>query len=231
MRTGVGHIEIGASSFMRYQTQDRSARRISPTTSYDCELPPNVRAELEVPPPRRPQILEKPAPDPAFRSRLVLALLAILMVVGGFVMVLTQPPRVTQEKPAVQPSPIPVPVVQPTPVQSPIPPVPTPERLEPAPAPVAQPEVRRAELVTRRAELVSLPAPRAKLVAIPLGSWTQLIMPDGSREYALFRGVVPSGSMLPAAGAPGDLYIAGDTGYAWVWIPEANGGSGGWIDP
>jgi hypothetical protein len=74
-------------------------------------------------------------------------------------------------------------------------------------------------------------APRAKLVAVPLGSWTQLIMPDGSREYALFRGVVPSGSELPQAGAPWDLYIAGDTGYAWVWVPSANNGTGGWIDP
>jgi hypothetical protein len=56
-------------------------------------------------------------------------------------------------------------------------------------------------------------------------------MPDGTSEWALFRGVIPSDSMLPAAGAPNDLYISADTGTAWVWMLEASNGAGGWVDP
>lgn len=93
------------------------------------------------------------------------------------------------------------------------------------------PEVKRAELVIKRAELVKLPPPRAKLMSIPLGSWARLTLPDGSQEYALFRGFVSSASMLPLAGMPNDMYIVTDIPAIWVWVPSANGGTGAWVDP
>jgi hypothetical protein len=208
--------------------QDFLAGRISPSL-FDCEIPPRARTELVAPRRRGRWRLD-------INGLIGLAVLAAVIVVGMYL---------GRERTPVPISAIAVPVS--TPVSSrgeslpaaasvaPAPPAPvaapTPGRLEPvAPAP----EVRRAELIEqppRRAELVKLPPPRAKLVGIPLGSWVRLAMPDGSKEYALFRGLVPSGAELPAAGAPGDLYIASDTGYAWVWVPSVNNGAGGWIDP
>jgi hypothetical protein len=205
--------------FMREAMQDTLARRIKPSF-FDCELSPRARTELI----RRP------------RARWRLDIngmigLAALVAIGFALGVYLGHERTSAPVPV---SAVPVPVsprgeslsasvAVPTPVQ--------PAPAIPAPAPPIQPEVRRAELVTRRAELVKLPPPRAKLVGIPLGSWVRLTMPDGTLEYALFRGLVPSAPGLPVAGAPGDLYIAGDTGTAWVWVPSANNGTGAWIDP
>jgi hypothetical protein len=95
-------------------------------SNFDCELPPEVRAELV--PPRRSQILQRPAPDHAFRSRLVLASLAILMGVGGIATVITQP--ITSQRIAAQPTP--------TPASTP-----TPPHLETAPLLVSSPNDER----------------------------------------------------------------------------------------
>jgi hypothetical protein len=60
-----------SQKFMRYQTtQDfTTAWRRSPTTSYDCELPPDARAEVV--PPRRPTSLKRTGNWPASSPRSV----------------------------------------------------------------------------------------------------------------------------------------------------------------
>jgi hypothetical protein len=84
-------------------TQEHSARRISPGTSYDCELPPDVRAELT--PPKRPRILT-PTEDPT--TSVLLILLGIVAVVAiGATVCLLHPPGEVLEKPAAQSVPAP----------------------------------------------------------------------------------------------------------------------------
>jgi hypothetical protein len=90
----------------------------------------------------------------------------------------------------------------------------------PTPVPVPREEVRRAEPVTKRAELVKLPPPRAQLAAVRLGDQYLMVLPDGRRIYTVFRGVV---DQLPFASTPRDMVMV--NGGLWVW----DGAS--WVDP
>jgi hypothetical protein len=74
--------------------KDSLARRISPETSFETELPPEALAELV--PPRRPQIRKRPEPAPIGRlpiGRLVFAWLVAVAVIAGGSLWITMPYR------------------------------------------------------------------------------------------------------------------------------------------
>jgi hypothetical protein len=103
---------------MRQNTQDFSARRVT-TTTFDCEPPPDVRAELLKP--RRARML-RPLHDRAPYGRLILlALIVVLLAVSGLIALWHQGQTAERAKtntailpPALAPQPTPAPVLSPT---------------------------------------------------------------------------------------------------------------------
>jgi hypothetical protein len=220
---------------MQNHTQGFKAGRIYPV-DFDCVLPPSARAEFfgSWRQERGRGTNGLPArhvsqqPPPVDRSReysklisgglgLVAAIAALAIMIGGLKHPSGEPVRLPAPAPVVQAptpaAPAPVPFSRaPEPAaprgeeQAPVVP------LVPTPVPVPREEVRRAEPVTKRAELVKLPPPRAQLAAVRLGGQYLMVLPDGRRIYAVFRGAV---DQLPLAGVPGDMVLV--NGGPWVW--------------
>ena len=86
-----------------------------------------------------------------------------------------------------------------------------------------------------RATLVKLPeyAPRAQLLRLPewrIGEARPVVMPYNLEVLATYRGRLGAESMLPSSGnALGDMWVAGDTPWVWIWAPGAS--QADWIDP
>src|SRR5262249_19771485 len=71
---------IGQIEFMPRPNQEQTARRFQPS-SYECELPLDVRSELEAPPPKRPRILGRPRSAPTAPRWPFYVVMAISLIV------------------------------------------------------------------------------------------------------------------------------------------------------
>jgi len=225
------HQDYSAGRFQSFDTEN----------GYECELPDNVREELEKSPRRqsefarskRPRILGRkasPGLKPPLTWPLYLAVLIAVLIIGGAVWRRESSQAERARSKAISP-----PVLTPQPA-------PTPITLPPGSASrwkeylANNPPAPRAALVipAPRATLVKLPAPRAQLVRDlpPLSPGRQYLatMPYGLEVLATYRGQLQSQDMLPSSGNQlGDTWVVGDTPWVWIWAPGA--ARADWIDP
>jgi len=195
--------------------QDISARR-NPT--FDCELPPDVRAEFYRPkrarilvppePPKRPSggNSERSGANIAGRWLWTLFFVLTLVVLAG---------RFAT-----------------TPASHPIAAPPAVQTLDPSLNRRSSPAATPAAVVpipVPRAQLVRLPAPvpRGQLVRLP--SQQLIRMPYGTEVLATLRGGLGSEAQLPRVGHIGDLYVVGTTPWIWVQVPGTAAPT--WVDP
>ena len=217
------HQNYSAGRFQSFDTEN----------GYECELPDNVREELEKSPRRqsefarskRPRILGRkasPGLKPSATWPLYLAVLIAVVVVGGLIAA-WRPQRAVERAP-VQAISLPTATPQPTVVPSPT----------PGPAPSAMLTKGR---VVPRAQLVRHSVPRAQLVALP-PAWPPLFvggrylatMPYGLEVLATYRGERPSQDDLPSQpNRIGDMFVVNGVPFVWIWAPGA--AHADWIDP
>jgi hypothetical protein len=169
----------------RFQSFDTAldSENASPRSrdDYECELPPEVRAELNRP--KRPRILggaKRATLDPAVKGRLYLVIIVAALVLGGTAL---GPWRQwdaerAQDRKAIShplaPQPAPVPTVNPWRAQL---------ALHPEQFPYAN--------AAPRAALVKLPPPRAQLVRLPewrVGETRPVLMPYNLEVSATYGG-------------------------------------------
>jgi len=217
------------NKFMPKSNQDYTARMSQPSrydAGYDCELPPEVRTELNRP--KRPRILgwsKTVALEPALKARLYLLLLIAALLIGGAASNLWRQSRIfgDQESQKAERTKTSKAILQPTPAQEPTPQaVPTPEH-----PPYHDWKSYLAAHQTRapRAALVKLPPPTAQLVRLPewkLGETRPVTMPCNLEVLATYRGQLQSQDMLPLSGNQlGDTWVVGDTPWVWIRAPGA----------
>jgi hypothetical protein len=185
--------------FMPQSNQEYTARKVTP--EFDCQLPPEVRAELLRP--RRARMLtEPPRPKPAKRAiapafgYLLLLLAAIAIASLTF-------------------HPAPLVAVHPTPTAQPTPtvhPTVAPQKV----APCAQPAVPRATLV-------ALPEWR-------VGEARAMRMPYGLDVVGRLKGHAEDELYLPLAGNRiGDTYLVENRPWIWITVPGTTAPA--WVDP
>jgi hypothetical protein len=199
----------------RFQSFD--TENISP--QYDCELPPEVRTELNRP--KRPRILGRPKPatlNPGAKWPLYLVLLFCALVLGG-ALYSSWRQWDTAER------------ARDKAISQPLAPQPT-------PAPTLGPARSWREYLANnpsapRAVLVKLPPPRAMLVRLPewkIGEQRPVMMPYNLEVLAAYKGQLQSLDMLPSSGnALGETWVVGETPWIWIWAPGATRAD--WIDP
>ena len=100
------------------------------------------------------------------------------------------------------------------------------------------PEVRRAEPVVPRAQLVRLPVSRANFVqyAEPVAIASahideahDITMPYGTVVRATLRGFLEQENQLPQIGHIGDMYVVANTPWIWIRVPGTPAPT--WVDP
>jgi hypothetical protein len=188
---------------MNQPQQGGTARRFS--SDFDCELPPNPRADFYRP--RRPQILLPPKP-PKKRSWLdsgrSVALFALLIVLA-----LVAVASWSSKSPNYHP---------PTTTQS-----------TPTPAP-ASPLAPRAQLVykpVRRATLYRLPCQE-------VGAYKWYELPSqwgGGSVWGRYLGTKEHFSEIPLGPVPGDMWNVTSPSASWIYCNPAGYPHPIWIDP
>jgi hypothetical protein len=215
---------------MPQSNQDFSTARRFHLSSYECEPPPDVRAELVRP--RRPRILKRPPERSRWEPRHSILAFAFLMLAGAVLTNLLHPARESIDS-QIAPSP----EQSATPAATPVP-TPQPAPLAPAPTPHTSWQSYLAAEQTRapRAQLVKLSPPRAQLVrpdSLPSpvpGRQYLATMPYNVEVLATYRGRLDAEWMLPQSGnAIGDMWLVDTTPWVWIWAPGANRAD--WIDP
>jgi hypothetical protein len=218
------HQDYSAGRFQSFDTEN----------GYECELPDNVREQLEKSPrrqsefarPKRPRMLGRkasPGLKPSATWPLYLAVLIAVVVVGGLIAA-WRPQRAVERAP-VQAISLPTATPQPTVVH------------RPTPGPAPRTMLTKGRVVPR-AQLVSHSVPRAQLVALP-PAWPPLFvggrylatMPyDNLEVMATFRGWLPSQDDLPShPNQIGDMYLVGNAPFVWLFPPGASRAD--WIHP
>jgi hypothetical protein len=213
----------------RRSEPNQNARR-SPLESFDCELSPEVRSELEEADlPRAPS----PPPPPACRPPLgaynlppkrsytsvatwVLGLVVILLFFwvasrnNGPSASPTRSSSSSSSSSSEESRPVSTPFLAPQPVEV--------RRAIPV-------DVRRALPAVPRAELVSsavLPGSNAM--------WQSVRMPDGTVLPVSYQGNLSSSAALPGRGRfIGEEWSSGTT--SWVWMTPAGASFPSWVDP
>jgi hypothetical protein len=161
---------------------------------FDCELPPEVRAELVSP--RRPRILQVIRRDrprqPWFFIALALAIPLALIIAADF-SILRRPSTA-----------VPTPVL-PTPIPT------------PAPVPTSKADISEPPL------LVSSPNDERFFRSEVVRSGRSVRMPYGEAVRIIVLGTLPDQESLPLTGNHiGDTYHVGDAEFVWV-APEGIG--------
>jgi hypothetical protein len=216
------HQNYSAGKFQSFDTEN----------GYECELPDNVRVELEKSPRRqsefarlkRPRILGRkasPGLKPSPKWPLYLAAFVAVLIIGAAVRRQQNGAERAKISQAIS---LPTATPQPTVVPSPT----------PGPAPSAMLTKGR---VVPRAQLVRHSVPRAQLVALP-PAWPPLFvggrylatMPYGLEVLATYRGERPSQDDLPSQpNRIGDMFVVNGVPFVWIWAPGA--AHADWIDP
>jgi len=193
------------------------------STSYDCELPPEVRSELTGP--RRPPIppIEKDralsVPKPESKAPFYFVFAICLVALAGAIYASWRQWDAERAKTNQA-------------ISQPLAPQPTPVTLPPGNA------SRWLEYLTHnppalRAVLVKLPPPRAQLVHLPewrIGERRPVMMPYNIVALATYKGRLAADWMLPSSGNQiGDMWVIGQTPWVWIWAPGATHAD--WIDP
>jgi hypothetical protein len=194
---------------MTTRQQDNTARRFDPNL-FDCELPPNARAEFFSP--QRPRVLvppespKKPSAGNPRRSFGLWAWLAFALVCVA----LANWKRPTAATTAQSPST--------TQVQS-----------TPTPALVSTP--------APRAELVPVPVRRGILYRLPwqeIGVYKWYELPaawGGGSVWARYLGTKEYFSQIPPNPTPGDLWNVIEGNASWIYCQPLNYNHPIWIDP
>jgi len=140
---------------MPQSNQEHTARRFQPS-SYECELPLDLRSELEAPPPKRPRILGRPRSAPTAPRWPFYVVMAISLIVLAGALYATWRQGQSAERARTKAISQPALALQPTPT------APGPAKRAPS---ANNPPAPRATLVHRvpRATLVKLPPPKAQL--------------------------------------------------------------------
>jgi hypothetical protein len=179
--------------------------------NYECELPPDVRAEFRRP--KRARVLRYPS-DPGSLRRLILSGFVVLAVIAGGIATWTQQ---QSKEPVKTGKAISEPIPAPTSQRTLITPMPTPE---PAPTPHTSWQSYIAAHQAPRAMLVKLSPPRAQLVRLPdwnVGETRPVMMPYNIEVLARYKGRLTSEAILPTDGnSIGDTWAVGDN--VWVWL-------------
>jgi hypothetical protein len=192
-----------------------------------------VRVEMVTSPPDRGALFVPPKPqnpplDPATKSRLILALLAVVMIAAGLIATFQNPPRLTVSIPSMQQTPIaqPLSITQPTPAPG--------WNADGTGYGRAGVIGRRALTPAPRATLVKLPPPRAQFVAPPVGWQGRIHMPSNGpdeKTWVYYTGAVSDYASLPPAEFPGDMRLTRDTGAFWIWARPSGTTAYQWVDP
>ena len=204
-----------ARRFQLFDTENTPPRY---DAGYECELPPNVRAELVSP--KRARILGRSKTatlDPAVKGRLYLTIFVALMVIGGAIATWRQGETAERARTKAISQPL---APQPAPRPTPIPPT----QVVPTPMPAIK---------APRATLVKLPPPRPQLVSLPewkVGVTRPVMMPYNIEVLATYRCEMPSLDALPShRNHIGDMWLVGQVPWVWIWAPGA--ARADWIDP
>jgi hypothetical protein len=190
--------------------------------SFDCQLPPEARSELEGSPPSQTYRAQKPPPPPPAGSSvtpraarpvqsesgrgsgiwLLLGLLGLPILLA-----MLSSPRVNETQSNTQPQ------SKTTEVRRALPP------------PV---EVRRALPTVVRALLVTAPE---STVSNPTSSqWQSVRFYDGTTVQACYQGELPSSAALPPRGRfIGEEWSTDNT--SWIWMTPAGASFPSWVDP
>jgi hypothetical protein len=202
------------------------------TDSFDCELPPNARAEMLKA--RRPHKRPPAAPRRVLiflawfgAPVLLIALLCAVLSVSGW-QPASRGASKTQRIARAALDRINIPAVSaPTPAVS----GPVEQVVE---QPILPPRARLIKLPppTPRAALVRLPAPPANISAITpehLDESHDITMPYGTVVHATLRGFLDQENQLPRVGHIGDMYVVGTV--PWIFIQVPGTAAPCWVDP